>query len=41
MKEGFILRKRNVFVVKRRKKEVYEFIDEQLRKEYIRPLKQY
>ena len=39
-KERFILRKRKVYpLLKEEKEEMYEFILEQLRKEYIRPLK--
>ena len=40
MKEGFILRKRKVYLLSRKEREeVREFIKEQLRKGYIRPLK--
>ena len=39
MKEGFVLRKRKVYLLSREEREeVYEFIKEQLRKEYIRLL---
>ena len=40
MKEGFILRKGNVYQLSREeRKKVHEFISEQLRKGYIRPSK--
>ena len=40
MKEGFVLRKGKVYLLSREKKEeVREFIEEQLRKGYIRPSK--
>jgi len=40
LKKGFVLRKRKVYMLSREKREeVYKFIKEQLRKEYIRPLK--
>ena len=40
MREGFILRKGKVYPLSREKKEeVREFIQEQIRKEYIRPSK--
>ena len=40
MKEEFILRKGKVYPLSREEREeVCEFISEQLRKEYIRPLK--
>jgi len=40
MKEEFVLRKRKVYpLLREERQEVHEFIDEQLRKEYIRPLK--
>jgi len=40
MKEGFIPRKGKVYSLSREKREeVYEFINEQLMKGYIRPLK--
>jgi len=40
MKEGFVLRKRKVYPLSREEREeVCEFIKEQLRKGYIRPLK--
>ena len=40
MKEGFVLRKRKIYLLLREEqKEVYEFIIEQLRKRYIRPSK--
>ena len=40
MKEEFVLRKGKVYPLSREKREkVYEFISEQLRKEYIRPSK--
>jgi len=40
LKKGFVLRKRKVYLLSREKREeVYKFIKEQLRKEYIRPLK--
>ena len=39
-KEGFVPRKRKMYLLSRKeKKEVHKFISEQLRKEYIRPLK--
>ena len=40
MKEGFLPRKGKVYLLSREEREeMYEFIQEQLRKEYIRPLK--
>ena len=40
MKEGFVPRKGKVYLLLRKeRKEVHKFIEEQLRKEYIRPLK--
>jgi len=40
MKEGFILRKGNVYQLSREeRKKVHEFISEQLRKGYIKPSK--
>ena len=40
IKEGFVLRKGKVYPLSREEKgEVHEFIEEQLRKDYIRPLK--
>jgi len=40
MKERFVLRKGKVYPLSREEREeVHEFIQEQLRKEYIRPLK--
>jgi len=40
MKEGFVLRKGNVYQLSREeRKKVHEFISEQLRKGYIRPSK--
>ena len=40
MKKGFVSRKGKVYLLLREEREeVYEFINEQLRKEYIRPLK--
>ena len=40
MKKEFVLRKGKVYPLSREEREeVWEFIDEQLRKEYIRPLK--
>jgi len=40
MKEGFVPRKGKVYPLSREEREeVYEFIQEQLRKEYIRPSK--
>jgi len=40
MKEGFVPRKGKVYLLLREEREeVYEFILEQLRKEYIRPSK--
>jgi len=40
IKEGFVLRKRKVYLLLREEqKEVCKFIAEQLRKRYIRPLK--
>ena len=36
--EGFLLRKKKIYLLLREKREeIYEFIDEQLRKGYIRP----
>jgi len=40
MKEGFVLRKGKVYPLSREEREeVHEFINKQLRKEYIRPSK--
>jgi len=40
MKEGFVLRKMKVYLLSREEREeMYKFISEQLRKEYIRPSK--
>jgi len=40
VKEEFVLGKEKVYSLSRKKrKEMYEFIEEQLRKAYIRPLK--
>jgi len=40
MKKGFVLRKGKVYLLLREEREeVHEFIKEQLRKEYIKPLK--
>jgi len=40
MKEGFVSRKKKVYLLLREEiREICEFIKEQLRKEYIRPLK--
>ena len=40
VKKGFVLRKRKVYPLSREKRgEVYKFIEEQLRKRYIRPSK--
>ena len=40
VKKGFVLRKGNVYPLSRKgRREVYEFIQEQLRKGYIRLLK--
>ena len=40
IKEGFVLRKGKVYLLSREEREeVHEFIQKQLRKEYIRPLK--
>ena len=40
MKEGFVPRKRKVYLLSRREREeVHKFIQEQLRKRYIRPSK--
>jgi len=40
MKEGFVLKKGKIDPLSRKEREeVHEFISEQLRKEYIRPLK--
>jgi len=37
LKKGFVLRKRKVYLLSREERgEVYQFIDEQLRKEYLR-----
>ena len=39
-REGFVLRKGKIYLLSREKREeVCEFITEQLRKEYIKPLK--
>jgi len=40
VKKGFVLRKRKVYPLSRKKRgNVQEFVEEQLRKRYIRPLK--
>jgi len=40
LKEGFVLRKGKVYLLLREEREdMYKFISEQLRKEYIRPSK--
>jgi len=40
IKEGFVLRKRKVYLLSREEREeMHKFINEQLRKGYIRPLK--
>jgi len=39
VKERFVPRKGRVYLLLREKREVYEFINKQLRKEYIKPLK--
>ena len=40
VKKEFVLRKGNIYLLSREEREkVYEFIEEQLRKGYIRPLK--
>ena len=39
MKKRFVLRKGKVYLLSREEREVCEFINEQLRKRYIRPLK--
>jgi len=40
VKEGFVLRKRKVYLLLREERgEIYKFIKEQLRKRYIRPSK--
>ena len=40
MKEGFVPRKRKVYLLSREERQkVHKFIQEQLRKEYIRPSK--
>jgi len=40
IKEGFVLRKKRVYLLSRKEKEeVHKFIAEQLRKGYIRPSK--
>ena len=40
VKEGFVPRKGKVYMLSRKEKgEMYEFIEEKLRKEYIRPLR--
>ena len=40
MKKGFVLRQGNIYLLSREEREkIYEFIEEKLRKEYIRPLK--
>ena len=37
LKKGFVLRKRKMYLLSREERgEVYQFIDEQLRKEYLR-----
>ena len=42
VKKGFVLRKRKIYPLSREKrKEVREFIQEQLRKRYIRPSKSF
>jgi len=39
-KKKFVLRKKKVYLLSReKKKKIYDFISEQLRKEYIKPLK--
>ena len=39
MKEGFVLRKEKVYLLSRKKKgSIHELIEEQLMKEYTRPL---
>ena len=40
VKKGFVLRQGNIYLLSREEREkIYEFIEEKLRKEYIRPLK--
>ena len=40
VKEGFVPRKKKMYLLSRKeRKEVYEFIEEKLKKKYIRPLK--
>ena len=40
VKEGFVLKKKKVYPLSREEREdIYEFIEEKLRKEYIRPSK--
>jgi len=40
MKEGFVLRKGKMYLLSREEREkMHNFINEQLRKEYIKPLK--
>jgi len=40
IKKGFVSKKEKLYLLSRRERgEIYEFIEEQLRKEYIRPLK--
>jgi len=40
VKEGFMLRKGKVYsLLREERREIHEFIEEQLRKEYIRPSK--
>ena len=40
VKEGFVLRKKKVYPLSREKRrEIYKFMEEQLRKRYIRPSK--
>jgi len=39
VKEGFVLRKKKNLLLREKRGEVHNFIEEQLRKEYIRSLK--
>jgi len=40
IKEGFVSKKEKVYLLSRKeRREICEFIEEQLRKEYVRPLK--
>jgi len=39
LKEGFVLRKRKLYLLSRKEREIPKFIKEQFRKGYIRPSK--